>query len=131
MTSTTVNRSTEAQQIINNLIRLGIPLPDEAYAATSESEIREALSNYELPTPLTVMQPFEVVRLDCDGDLIYRARLPDGTVGEGGYLGLTTLHRYSPLSNEQRVAQAKAHIESLLAQVEEAKKELTKLEGAE
>lgn len=131
MTEQTIIRRADVQEIIDNLERLGIPLPADAMKATTREQLRVALATEPLPYPVTITQTVEVTRFDGDSDLMYRIIDKAGDKPDGGYIKLMHLPYYHPLSKEHRIEQAKASIATLQEQVKTAQAALAELEGTE
>ena len=131
MTEQTILRHADVQEIIDNFERLGIALPADALEATTREQLRSELAGKALPYPVTITQTIEVTRFDSDSDLVYRIIDKTGAKPDGGYISMTRLPYYHPLSKEHRVEQAKANIAALQEQVKAAQDTLAKLEGAE
>lgn len=131
MTEQTNARTEGDQNLIDNLTRLGVEVPQRVLDAAGVSGVRTALADYILPNAVVVTQTLEVTRFDSDSDMVYNILRTDGTSAGAGYINLNDLDRYAPVSKEQRVAQVKDNIKRLQAQVQTAQDALAKLEAGE
>lgn len=130
MTEQTVQRTHEAQEIVDHLQRLGINLPVAAMGAKNTSDLRDALRSVVLDAPVQITQVIEVSRFDSDADLMYRTVTYTGEKTDGGYVNFNALPRYSPITLAQRIENAKEHLRDMQRLTTEAAKNLAELEAS-